>query len=281
MNLTGDGPAERLNGQFVSQEFFPLVGVKPLLGRVFAPENYRRGAPMTVIISHGLWQRRFGGDHSIINRTITLESIPVEIIGVMPPGFHFVWPKTDFWAPLLVNRNRDYRANPGNALNVVGRLNPSIATAVAQKEMRAISDALAQQHSSNRNVSARVVPLRDELTGDVKASLWILFAAVGVLLLIACSNFAGLLLARSVYRLQEMTVRVAVGAGRAAIVRQSLAESLMLALAGGTAGVIVARSAVDGMMALAPPDMMQITHGNARLLSHPRHSDRARARFQH
>jgi len=258
MNLIGDGHAERLSGQYVSEEFFPLVRVAPALGRLFTKENHRPGASPVVILSYGLWQRRFGGDPSVIGRRIQLEAIPHEVVGVMPPGFHFVWPKTDYWAPLRINPDRDYRVNSGNNLNVVGRLKPSVTAQAAQTEMSLIAGRLADAYPANKGITAKTVPLREELTGDLKTSLWLLFAAVGLLLVIACSNFAGLLLARSANRRSEMTLRVALGATRGAILRQYLAESLTLSLAGGIAGVVVARGILAAIVALVPPDLMEI-----------------------
>ena len=256
--LTGEGEPEVLNAQDVSAEFLPLMGIMPRLGRAFTPEDDRPRANPVVILSHGLWQRKFGGAVTAIGRVIELNATRCEIVGVMPPGFHFVSQDTDYWEPYRLDRHQAWRETAGRFISVVGRLGPGVTQAAAQVEMESLARRLEQIHPFNKNTSATVVPLRDVLTGEVRTSLLTLFAAVAVLLLIACFNVANLLLARSASRQRELAIRTALGAGRWAIVRQLLAESVLLALAGGVAGMLVARWGMTTLLALAPKGLLRV-----------------------
>src|SRR5262245_39039740 len=259
LNLTGQGEPERLDVDTVSHEFFPLLGVQPLLGRAFEAEDDRPSPTRKVILSYSLWQRKFAADQNIIGRIIQLNAAPAEVIGVMPAGFHFLSQETDLWTVFGLDRNRDWRRTAGRFIPfVIGRLKPSITPAAAQTEMTTIAARLSQQHVFNRDTSFEVVPLREVLTGEVKTSLLVLFVAVGVLLLIACSNVANLLLARSANRRREMAIRTSLGAGRAAILRQLLIESLMLALAGGMAAMFIAKWCIGVLLALTPPNLLRL-----------------------
>jgi putative ABC transport system permease protein len=260
VTLSGDGEAERLDADNVSHEFFPLLGVAPALGRAFAAEDDQVGAPPRVILSHSLWQRRFGADRSIVGRVIQLNDVPTEVIGVMPPGFQFMSQETELWRPFGLDRARDWRGAGGRFIPfVVGRLKPSVTVEAAQAEMTAIAARLAELHAFNKNSSVNVIPLREVMSGQVRTSVLLLFAAVGVLLLIACSNIASLLLARAARRRRELAIRTSLGAGRAAIVQQLLIESIVLALAGGAAALLVARWSAEVLLSLAPPDLLPIS----------------------
>src|SRR5499426_3461622 len=256
--LTGSGEPERLKAETVSHEFFPLLGVRPVLGRVFSPEDDRPGAPLTAILSYSLWQRRFGGDKEILGKTIELNATAVEVIGVMPDGFRFLSYDTDVWHPFALDRNLPWRDTAGRFIPfVLARLKPTVTYDIAKAEMETIARRLSQMHIFNRDTSVTVIPLREAVTGQVRTSLLVLFAAVGVLLLIACSNVANLVLARSAYRRREIAIRTSLGATRSAVVRQLVTESLLLATAGGIAAIFVARWGVAVLLALVPPTLLQ------------------------
>ncbi len=253
--LTGAGEATRLGVQAVSAEFFPLLRVPPMLGRTSNEDDDRPNAPDVVVMSHRLWQTRFGGDRSVVGRFIQLNDTPTQVIGVMPPGFRFVYHDIDAWVPLQLDRNAPWREAGGRFINVVARVKTGTALATARADMEQVARRLASLHEFNKNSTARLVPLREELTGQVEASLIVLYIAVGVLLAIACFNIANLLIARAASRRQEIAIRTSLGAERGSIVRQLLVESMLLALAGGTLGIVLARSSLDALVAVAPPGL--------------------------
>jgi putative ABC transport system permease protein len=257
--VTGEGEPELLLGQTGSVEFFPALRVQPFFGRTFVAQDYQPNSSRVVILSHRLWQRRFGDDRAVIGKEIDLDANAHEVIGVMPPDFYFVSPDTDFWVPYLLDRDRDWRATSGRIMLVMGRLKPSVSPAAAQAEMGPIAARLEKTHAFNQNTSVAVVPLREILTGQVRASLLVLFGAVGVLLLIACFNVASMMLARAASRRREMAVRSSLGAGRGVLLRQLLVESSLLALAGGTAGFFVATWAVGLLLAWTPRTLLRVT----------------------
>ena len=255
--LTGAGEATRLGVQPISAEFFPLLRVTPMLGRVINEDDDRPNAPAVAVISHHLWQTRFGGDRNVVGRFIQLDDTPTQVVGVMPPGFRFVFHDIDVWVPLQLDRNAPWRETGGRFINVVARVKTGTALATARADMEQVARRLASLHEFNKNSTARLVPLREELTGQVEASLIVLYIAVGVLLAIACFNIANLLIARAASRRQEIAIRTSLGAGRGAIVRQLLVESMLLALAGGTLGIVLARSSLDALVAFAPPALLR------------------------
>jgi putative ABC transport system permease protein len=258
MTLTGVGEPARLNVQTVSFEFFPLLGVEPILGRTFSKEEDRPNGPRVVILSHRLWQTRFGGDPNIVGRGMQLNDRGFEIIGVMPPEFRFVYQDNDLWSPFQLDRNRAWRETAGRFINVVARLQPGAPFGAARAEMESIAQRLAATYAFNKHTSVTLVPLREELTGEVQDSLVVLYGAVAVLLAIACFNVANLLLVRAGARRREIAIRTSLGAGRMAIVRQLLVESLLLAVLGGTLGVAVAHWSLDALMAFAPADLLRV-----------------------
>jgi predicted permease len=258
VTLTGVGEPVRLNVQVVSSEFFPLLDVKPLLGRTVSEQDDRPNAPSVVVLSYQLWQRRFGGDPAVIGRVIQVSDRPAEIIGVMPAGFRFVYQDNDLWSAFRLDRNQPWRATAGRFMNVVGRLKAGTAMDAARAEMKTIAARLAATYEFNKNSSVTLVPLREVLTGEVRTSLLVLYAAVGVLLAIGCFNVANLLLARAASRRREIAIRASLGAGRVAIIRQFLVESLLLAGAGGVLGIALARWSLDVLVAVAPIDLLRV-----------------------
>jgi putative ABC transport system permease protein len=257
LTLTGVGDPVRLNVQLASAEFFPLVGVPPLIGRVPAEIDDRPSAPGVAVLSYRLWQTRFGGDVAVVGRVVQLNDRPVEIIGVMPAGFQFIHQDTDLWGPYRLDRNQAWRQTAGRFINVVARMQPGATVGSVQAEMEGISARLAAAYDFNKNTSVRIVPLREELTGQVESSLVMLYAAVGVLLLIACFNVANLLVVRASTRSREIALRTSLGAGRGAIVRQSLVESVLLALVGGVLGILFARWTLAAVIRLVPADLVR------------------------
>jgi putative ABC transport system permease protein len=256
--LTGVGEPMRLRVQLASWEFFPVLGVRPLLGRTPSEEEDRPNAPRVAVLSHRLWQARFGGDSNVIGRIVQLGDNPVEIIGVMPADFRFLDPENDLWTAYRLDRKRAWREEAGRFINVVGRLTPNATMGAARAEMEGIGGRLAATYAFNKHTSVDIVPLRDELTGQVHTSLLVLYAAVGVLLSIACFNVANLLLARAASRRREIAIRTSLGAGRVAIVRQLLVESLLLAVVGGVLGIALARWSLDALVAFAPADLLRV-----------------------
>ena len=256
--LTGAGEATRLTGQAVSWEFFPVLRVAPMLGRTINEEDDRPNAPDVAVISHRLWQARFGGDRNLVGRFIQLDDTPTQVVGVMPPQFRFVYHDNDVWIPLKLDRNAPWRDRGGRIITVVARVKTGTDLATARADMDQVAARLASIYEYNKNGAARLVPLREELTGQVEDSLIVLYIAVGVLLAIACFNIANLLIARAASRRQEIAIRTSLGAERGTIVRQLLVESMLLALIGGTLGILLARSSLDALVAFAPPRLLGV-----------------------
>jgi putative ABC transport system permease protein len=247
--LTGSGEPERLRGSVVTANFFDVFGVKPALGRSFIPEEEEVGRNQVVVLSYGLWQRRFGGDPSIIGRTITLEDYSFNVIGVMPAGFK---PPvtTDLWepAPLLAMTNN----RKGHFMRAIGRLKPGVTIGQAQADLDVIARRLGEQFpDTNANKNLRLVPLQEQMIGNIGQSLWMLFGTAGFVLLIACANVANLLLARTATRTREIAVRSAIGASRWRVARQLLTESLLLSLCGGALGVLTAVWMLDLLVSIS------------------------------
>jgi predicted permease len=259
VTLTGAGEAARLSAQLVSAEFFPLLRVAPMLGRTITGDDDRPNGPPVVVLSHGLWQTRFGGDRNIVGRSIQLNDTPTQVAGVMPPGFRFLYHDNDVWLPAQLDRDAPWRDNgAGRFIDVVARVKTGTDIGAARADMDRVARRLASLHEFNKGSVARLVPLREELTGQVETSLVVLYVAVGVLLAIACFNIANLLIARAASRRQEIAVRTSLGAARSAIVRQLLVESMLLATAGGALGVALARWSLDALVTFAPPDLLGV-----------------------
>jgi putative ABC transport system permease protein len=252
--VTSDRP-ERLAGMAVSAGFFRLLGYEPILGSAFAIEDEKRQPVAPMILSNGAWQRFFAGDRTIIGRRLTLSGRSFAVSGIMAPGFQHVGgdyhslphgENVDFWIPLTLEAGRAPRGS--HFLNAIARLNPGVSREQAQSEMNVIAAQLEKEYpDTNRDGRVKLSPLKQDIVGNAGTMLWVLLAAVGCVLMIACANIANLLLVRASARQREVAIRSALGAGRKRILRQLLTENLVIAGAGGIAGMVVA---IGGMNAI-------------------------------
>ncbi len=250
-NLSANGEPVAVQGLQVSSQFFSILRVPPLLGRTFTSEDGVAGHHQVVILSYELWQRQFGANPKIIGQKMDVDAVPFTVIGVMPRGFSFPKTHSEVWTPLPLARTEDWKG--GRYLTVVARLKPGVTLEQAREDMLNVANLAAETRPDfNKGWSAEVMPMLEDATQGVRRPLWVLLAAVGFLLLIACANLANLLLMRGTGRLREMAVRSALGAARSRIIQQLFVESLLLSLAGTAAGLLFAQLGLRSLLALIP-----------------------------
>ncbi len=253
-NLTNSGEAERIVAAQASADLFAALRVNAAIGRIYTNEEDKPGGTPVVVLSHGLWERRFGGQPIVLNQSLTLNGKSYTVIGVMPQAY--LYPsRVEMWVPVGQLSDQPSLKSRGNhpGLYGVARLKPDVTFEQARAEMQNISANLEKQYpDTNSGNSARMRPLLDIFVNDVRRALWVLFAAVGFVLLIACANIANLLLARATARQKEMAIGAAMGAGRWRIARQLLTESVLLSLIGGLMGILLARWGIDLILYISP-----------------------------
>ena len=275
ITLTGDGEPEQLLGTRVSSGYFSVVGVAPILGRPFLNEEYEPGKDQVVILGHAFWQRRYGSNPDIINKSITLDGSPHVVVGVMPPGIYPARPtpsgrltfeqnEEQFWLPMSFTPQWA-RVRAAHVLGALARLKPGVTVAQAQTEMNTIAGRLAQEYPEIKGEGVIVNPFMNEVAGEVKPALVVLLFAVLLVLLIACANVAGLLLAQHSARTKEIAIRAALGAGRGRLLRQFLLEGFLLSLCGAVAGIIVANFGLGAMMAMISERIPRIEQAHLNL----------------
>jgi predicted permease len=254
--LTGTDAAEHIKSGNVTSDFFKVLKVQPILGRPLIPEDEQVGRDHVVVLSHRLWQRRFGAEKNIVGQTLQLDAKPYTVVGVLPPGFEFSIPdyfaQKDLWVPaILPNDKRSH-----NFISVLARLKPGVTLRTAQADLDAITARLTAEYSSEMSgFGTRLVPLHEQIVGDIRPALLILFGAVGFVLLISCANVANLQLARASTRQKEIAVRAALGASRVRLVRQLLTESMLLAVIGGVLGVLIGSWGIKLLTGLQPASL--------------------------
>jgi len=262
-NLSSDGSApERIQGAYITANFFQVLKISPALGRLFASEEEEFGKHRVVLLSHGLWQRRFGGERDLVGRKIKLAGESYTVAGLMPKGLPFFdnLPEVELWTPIAFAPDDNMATRNNHFINLVGRLKPGVTPEQAQADVSAIARRMEEQEPANKGLGALVVPMQEQITGDSRKGLLVLLGAVAFVLLVACVNVANLLLARASAREKELAIRASLGASRARIVRQVIIECLPLGLIGGLLGALLAVWGIDLLSSLLPASLPR---GNA------------------
>lgn len=255
LTVTGGDEPERVTTGFITTSFMNVMGVVPILGRTFVAEEFTADNDGVLMLSHGLWQRFFGGDREVVGKSLFVNGNPLTIVGVLPPQFDFRSTNVELWTPWAV----PYNNRRSHMLQVVGRMRPGVTVEQAQRDMSAIVDRLRLEYPEYlTGWNVNVVSLRNDMVGNVRPTLLVLLGAVGLVLLIAAVNIANLLLARATSREPEMVVRAALGAGRMRLARQMLTESLVLATVGGVLGVAIAELGRRALLLLAPGNLPRL-----------------------
>ena len=257
VNFTDGDEPERVNGARVSAGFLSMLRVTPVAGRDFLESEAQPGGAPVALLGYKLWQERYGGDSSLIGRAVSIDSTSYTIIGVLPKSFYYPTPDTQVYIPLVQGKNETARGS--RFLRVAGRLKPGVSPNEAQAEMDAIAGRIAEQYpDSNAGVGVKVIPLHEQVVGKIRPALMILFGAAGCVLLIACANVANLLLARATACRAELAIRAALGASRLRLIRQLLTESVLLSLAGGVLGMLIAMWGVPALTSISASSIPRV-----------------------
>jgi putative ABC transport system permease protein len=256
-NLTGEGEPQRLEARYATSGFFSLLGIQPVAGRTFTPEEDKPGAPPVAMLSHRLWQSRFGSDAAVIGRTLMLDGRGYTLAGVLPAGFRLA-PTTDIWMP-AGQFGDDLTSHLHHEFNIIARLKPGVSVGRAQAELVTLSHQEEQAFpDTHKNWGILVTPMEDPSAVKMRVALLVLFGAVGLVLLVACANIVNLLLARNAVRQKEIALRVALGASRSRLLGQLLTESILLSLLGGALGILLAGAGLRVLGAFVPSDLASV-----------------------
>ena len=262
VNVTGGDEPERIRAALVSPNLLPMLGISPVPGRAFAPDEDQPGREQVAVLSYALWQRRFGGDSNVIGRSLPVDGKSLEIIGVMPADFRFPDAETEVYLPLVISPDLLTEDNRGSHfLSVIARLKPGVTIQQAQADISSVAQRMTREHSRTYRAGygASVIAMRDDIVGDVRPTLFILLGAVGFVLLIACANVANLLLARAAARQKEVAIRTALGATRSRLVRQFLTESALVSVMAGGLGLLLALWGVEFLVSLSPASIPRVS----------------------
>ena len=254
--MTGRGEPTLVFSPAVSANFFSVLGVNPILGRTFLTHEDKPGSQRVAVLTYAMWQRSFGGDPAILNQSLTINGQSYTVIGVLPANFDFALRRADLWLPYQPNEAQLTRRFL-HGTNLIGRLKPGVSVEQAQSELDVIAKRIEQEHNqSHAGTTLRLVPLQEQVVGDVRPILLLLLAAVGFVLLIACANVASLFLTRSLSRQKEVAIRAALGASGWRVIRQMLTESVLLSLAGGAVGLLIGYWGIDALAAVLPENQL-------------------------